>query len=176
MSVAGGSASATISLTFMPDGDDASLWNTPQTVTVYSVPDRVVNGDRSVRIKHEAHSGRYDGVTAESEVTIADDDTTGLIVGDPSGDPSEDGTTTTATTATISVSLNSEPTGNVIVTAGSANTKVAKVAVNESDGTGTLGTPAETASLTFTPTGGASPWEHTADRDRCRCATIILKT
>ena len=131
---------ATTSLTFT-----RSNWNEVQTVTVYSVPDLVANGDRSVRIRHEAHSGGYDGVTAESEVTITDDDETGLTVGEPSDEPSEDGTTT----ATISVVLDSKPTGNVRVTASSTNTGVAKVAVEKSDGI--LGTPAATATLTFTP-------------------------
>ena len=132
---------ATTSLTFTLDN-----WRTEQTVTVHSVPDEVDNDGRSVRIKHVAHSGGYDGVGAESEVTITDDDETGLTVGEPSEALSENG----MTTAAISVALKSKPTGNVRVTARSTDTKVAKVAVEKSDGTG-LGTPMATATLTFTP-------------------------
>ena len=54
------------------------------------------------------------------------------------------------------VSLDTKPLSNVTVTV-STDPKVAKVAVNKNDGTGTLRTPAATASLTFMPTDGDSP-------------------
>ena len=145
-----GQAVATlISLTFTRD-----TWNQLQTVTVHSVPDEVDNDGRSVRIKHVAHGGGYDGVTDENEVTIDDDDETDLIL-IVVGTISEDGDANDATKATIDVRLNSKPTGNVRVIAKSADQKVAKVAVKKSDGI--PGTPATSASLTFTPDNWDSP-------------------
>ena len=53
-----------------------------RTVTVTSVPDMVDNDGRSVRVTHVAQGGGYKGVTAETEVTITDDDMAELDISD----------------------------------------------------------------------------------------------
>ena len=129
------------SLTFIP-GD----WNTEQSLTITSVPDMVANDGRSVRMTHVAHGGGYNGVTAETEVTITDDDMAELMVVEHSDGvtASEDDTDTDTDTDTVAVSLMSEPTSTVRVTVRSADPKIAKVR------TGSVLTAVTSTTLTFT--------------------------
>ena len=116
---------------------------TGRPVTVTSVPDRVDNGDRSVRIKHVATGGGYDGVTAERTVTIRDNDTAGLSLGMPSDDVVV--TEGIPNPVTITVALDSEPTSRVTVTVSSTDTEGVKVSKTDK------GTSARSSiSLTFT--------------------------
>ena len=117
-------------------------WGTPQGFTVTSVPDMVDNDGRSVRMKHVAHGGGYNGVTAETEVTITDDDTAGLTIESRGGTVSEDGTST----GTVTVRLDSAPTSTVRVTVRSADPTIAKVR------TGSATTAVASTTLTFTAT------------------------
>ena len=67
-----------------PLGDSGSeYWDAEHLVTVTSVPDMVDNDGRSVRMMHVAKGGGYNGVTAETEVTINDDDIAELIIVPP---------------------------------------------------------------------------------------------
>jgi hypothetical protein len=111
------------SLVFTP-----ANWNTPQTVTVTGVADAIDDGNVSYTIVTAAatsadtvYSGRS---AADVAVTNQDDDTAGITV-TPIG-----GLTTTEAggTATFSVRLNSEPTGNVSIGLNSSDTTEGTVA------------------------------------------------
>ena len=124
------------SLTFTTDN-----WNMDQVVTINSVRDLVDNDGRSVRIKHVAYGGGYNGITAENEITITDDDVAGLDLGDAPTviEGSE-------TRGLITVALNSQPTSTVTVIARSADTKGVKVSKTQ------IGTAGPSISLSFTKT------------------------
>ena len=116
------------SLTFSP-----SNWDTARTVTVTGV----VDGDgasEAVTISHSV-SG-YDTLTAAPAVTVSvmDNDTAGVSVEPPSVDLNEGGT------ASYTVTLNTQPVGNVTITPTSGDSGAVSVS---------------SASLTFTP----SDWD-----------------
>ena len=65
-----------LTLTFTAD-----TWNTPQTVTVIATQDDDAVADDPVIITHAVSGGDYQDVTAaEVEVTIIEDDTTGVTI------------------------------------------------------------------------------------------------
>lgn len=95
-------------LTFTP-----SSWNVAQTVTVAAVNDSIVEGSHSGIISHRAAStdANYSGMTADVTVAIADRAGVRLIQSNDSTIVTEGGATDTYTLV-----LNSQPTGDVIVT------------------------------------------------------------
>ena len=114
-------------LTFTP-GD----WATPQTVTVTSDDDDLVNDpDRSVTVAHTVSGGSYDGVNAASvEFTALDDDVADIGTDDARGvtvDPLSLSAPEDGGIATYTVALDSQPEGTVTVTPTSADTSVATV-------------------------------------------------
>ncbi len=125
------------SLTFTP-----ANWNAPQTVTITGVNDDVQDGNQPYKIitgnATSADPG-YDGMNAVDVVlTNTDNDTAGITVA-----PVKDLVTTEAGgTATFTVVLNSEPTGDVTIPLTSNNTAEGTVAP---------------ASLTFTATNWSAP-------------------
>jgi|GEM_PF-2129556 len=94
------------SLAFTPDN-----WNTPQSVTVTGVDDALADGNITYTITATGSGGGYDGVTATVTVTNTDDDTTGIIVSPTSITTGEDGSS-----ASFTVALASQPSGNVLIT------------------------------------------------------------
>ena len=119
-------------LTFTADN-----WSTAQTVTVTGVNDDVVNSPaRTATISHQAAGGGYDDVNiAAVTVTATDDDTRGLKVSPTSASAPENGGT-----ASYTVVLGSEPTGDVTVTPTSSDESVGTVS----------------GTLTFTPSNWSS--------------------
>ncbi len=140
---AGGTATFTIVLDSEPTGDvtigvssddttegtvapasvtfTAANWNVPQTVTVTGVNDFVDDGDVSFNIVLGAATStdtNYNGDNpADVAVTNLDNDTAGITVGTISGDTSEAGGT-----ATFTIVLDSEPTGDVTIGVSSDDT------------------------------------------------------
>ncbi|MGI9310517.1 MAG: fibronectin type III domain-containing protein [bacterium] len=152
---------------------DADNWDRPQRVRVTAVNDDIVNNPaRAATITHAVAGADYDAVVAaDLTVTLADDDTAGVTIAtDPTSNPpaltlAEAGDDNSAT---YTVALNTQPSGEVIVTATSGDTSVARTNGAES-------TAART--LTFTAAGWNEPQTVTIiavndDLDSERGATI----
>ncbi len=86
----------------------AGNWNTAQPVTVSAGQDADAADDRA-RLDHRASGGGYDSVTGSVAVTVTDDDTPGLIL-TPAALTLAEGAS-----ASYTVALATEPTGNVTV-------------------------------------------------------------
>ena len=85
-------------------------WNTPQTVTVNAAEDSDTSNDAAT-INHAVSGADYDTVTAASvDVTVIDDDTPGITISETALSFNEGGT------ATYTVVLHTQPTGDVTVT------------------------------------------------------------
>ena len=121
-------------LTFTTTG--TKIWNKPQTVTVTGVNDLVV-GDRIATITHRASRGDYAGKSASVAVTVKDNDATATV-----SSPAAGVTVTEASgagrTASYTLKLDGEPTGEVKVTVASSDSSAATVSPS---------------TLTFTPSG-----------------------
>lgn len=89
-------------------------WNANQTVTVTGVNDYLIDGNQSYTIQlglaTSADSDYNNQDPADVTVTNIDNDSAGVTVGAISGNTGEDGST-----ATFTVKLNSQPTGNVTI-------------------------------------------------------------
>ncbi len=86
----------------------AGNWSTAQPVTVSAGQDADAADDRA-RLDHRASGGGYDSVTGSVAVTVMDDDTPGLIL-TPAALTLAEGAS-----ASYTVALATEPTGNVTV-------------------------------------------------------------
>ncbi len=86
----------------------AENWSTAQPVTVSAGQDADAADDRA-RLDHRASGGGYDSVTGSVTVTVTDDDTPGLIL-TPAALTLAEGAS-----ASYTVALATEPTGNVTV-------------------------------------------------------------
>ncbi len=86
----------------------AGNWSTAQPVTVSAGQDADAADDRA-RLDHRASGGGYDSVTGSVTVTVTDDDTPGLIL-TPAALTLAEGAS-----ASYTVALATEPTGNVTV-------------------------------------------------------------
>ena len=93
----------TTSLTFT-----TSSWGTAQTVTVSVAQDDDAVNDRAT-LTHTGSGGDYGSVTAEVSVTVADDESVGLVLSKSSLTPAEGGN------ESYTVALSSEPTATVTV-------------------------------------------------------------
>ena len=94
-----------LTLTFTAD-----TWNTPQTVTVTAAQDDDAVADDPVIITHAVSGGDYEGVTtADVEVTIIEDDTTGVTISITALEISE------GDTGRYTIVLDTEPTADVTV-------------------------------------------------------------
>ena len=94
-----------LTLTFTAD-----TWNTPQTVTVTAAQDDDAVADDPVIITHAVSGGDYEGVTtADVEVTIIEDDTTGVRISITALEISE------GDTGRYTIVLDTEPTADVTV-------------------------------------------------------------
>ena len=88
----------------------AANWNTPQTVAVTAAQDDAAVADDPVIITHAVSGGDYEGVTtAEVEVTIIEDDTTGVTISITALEISE------GDTGRYTLVLDTEPTADVTV-------------------------------------------------------------
>ncbi len=152
----GGSATYTVVLTSAPTGDvtvtpsssdpgaatvsgavtfTAANWDQPQRVTVTGVNDDIDNaGDaRRATISHAVAGGGYGAVpAADVAVTVVDDDSAGVTISVPGVDAMEvSAVRVTAAgdgnTATYTIVLDTEPTGDVTVTPSSSDTGAATV-------------------------------------------------
>ena len=87
-----------------------SNWDTPQTMTVRAAEDSDGSNDTAT-ITHAVSGADYDTVTAASvDVIVIDDDTPGITISEPTLTFNEGGT------ATYTVVLNTQPSGDVTVT------------------------------------------------------------
>ena len=94
-----------LTLTFTADN-----WNTPQTVTVTATQDDDAVADDPVTLTHAVSGGDYEGVTtAGVEVTIIEDDTTGVTISITALEISE------GDTGRYTIVLDTEPTADVTV-------------------------------------------------------------
>ena len=113
-----GSTAATVSgaLTFTD-----SNFGTAQTITVTGVDDD--NGtDETFNVTHAASGGDYGSITGNVAVTTTDDDTAGVTLSPTSDNAGEDGGT-----ASYTVVLDTEPSGNVTITPTSGTLTTATV-------------------------------------------------
>ena len=94
-----------LTLTFTAD-----TWNTPQTVTVTATQDDDAVADDPVTLTHAVSGGDYEGVTtADVEVTIIEDDTTGVTISITALEVAE------GDTGRYTIVLDTEPTADVTV-------------------------------------------------------------
>ncbi len=164
---AGGTATFTVVLTAEPTGDvvidsasndsgegsvtgggtltfTTSNWSTPQTVTVTGQNDDVDDGNIGYSIvvttnTDDTEDTTYDAINPDDvSVTNSDNDTVGVTVNAISGATTEGGGT-----ATFTMALNTEPTGNVVINSASDDS---------SEGSVTSG-----GTLTFTTSNWATP-------------------
>lgn len=105
-------------------------WNTPQTITVTGVDDFVADGNVGYSIVTAAATSAdstYNGLDASDvSVTNTDNDAAGITVSPTSGLV----TSETGGTASFTVVLNSQPTGNVSIGILSSNTAEGSVSVS----------------------------------------------
>ena len=125
-----GAVSVSPAVTFTP-----SNWDTPRTVSVTAVQDDG-SANETVTVSHSV-SG-YGSATSANAVTVSvtDNDTAGVMVDPTSLSPSEGGT------LTYSVTLVTQPSGNVTITPSSSDSGAVGVSP---------------ASLTFTPSNWDTP-------------------
>ena len=105
-------------------------WNTPQTVTVTATHDDDAVADEPVVLTHTVSGADYEGLVAEVEVTIIEDDTPGVTISItalevPEGD-----------SQSYTVVLDTEPAADVTVTIQGPDN--AEVAVNQTELTFTV--------------------------------------
>ena len=92
----------------------ASTWNTAQTVAVRADQDDDASDD-SATLTHTGSGADYGSVTEDLPVTVTDDDTAGIVL-----TPTSLGVTE-GSSATYTVELSTEPSGEVTVTVGGAS-------------------------------------------------------
>jgi len=142
---------------------DSNAWNKWQSVTVRGVDDAIDDdSSRMTTITHEARGGGYNGITA-SPVTVrtTDDDTKGGTLSTDTLTVKEIGT------GTYTARLNSQPTGNVMITPSISATDAGVAAVTVPDGTNGM---SQTA-LIFTPTNWMIPQTVTVTGKRVSSGT-----
>ena len=93
-------------------------WGVDQTVAVSGMDDDVVDGSQSYAVVVRASSGDggYDGQSVEIAGVNADDDAAGIVLGTDEVSTGEDGTS-----ATVGISLQSEPLSAVTLLVGSSD-------------------------------------------------------
>jgi hypothetical protein len=97
----------------------ATNWNVAQTVTIDAVDDTIAEGTHTGTITHAVSGADYAAVVASSVVvTIADNDTSGIVVSPTAGLV----TTEAGGTATFTVVLASQPTADVGIALSSSDT------------------------------------------------------
>ena len=146
VSAGGGAPAATTTLTFAP-----AAWNTAQTVTVTGVDDDVDDGDVTWQVRLDPASGDtdYDRLAnVDVDVTTTDDDTAGVEVSPATTTANRLVTTEDEGEATFTVTLASEPLGNVVLDVASDDT-----------GEGTVDTDSETSGLQAILTFTAGDWD-----------------
>ena len=109
----------------------SSNWDSPQTVTVTGINDDVDDGNQTSTVTLSVNDGAsdddYDSLADQTvSVTTTDDDTAGFTLSGTTASVSE-----TGTTATFTVVLDSEPTGNVVFALSSADTGETTVSPSE---------------------------------------------
>ena len=99
----------------------AADWNTPQTIVVVAVDDLIAEGSHSSTITHAAASSgdaKYNAVNiVDTIVTIADNDTAGVILNPLDTTTGEDGST-----AILEITLTSQPVSDVTIALSSTDT------------------------------------------------------
>ena len=116
-----------------------SNWNQTQQVTVTAVDDDVDDGnvDWDVTLASPTSTDTdYSGLSSETvDVSTTDDDTKGVTVSAATSGVTVTEASGTGRSATYTVVLTSEPTGNVTVTPSSGSTNVAEVTTSRADDT-----------------------------------------
>ncbi|RRR65447.1 MAG: hypothetical protein EI684_23080 [Candidatus Viridilinea halotolerans] len=94
---------------------DSGNWNISQTVTISSVDNFIVDGNRTLNLSHSSASSDpfYQGLSGNVALTIEDDDTVGIVLSTATISLTE--TPTGSNVVTYTVRLNSEPTAAVDV-------------------------------------------------------------
>ena len=140
-----------------------SNWNSTQRVTVSAKEDDGDTANGTATFTHTAAGGGYDGVSATLTATEADNDRS--IVLSPASVSVAEGSTVTYT-----VKLNSQPTGNVMVTIAKASGGDAHLSVNKNSLTFTTSTWNQTQAVTVSAaeensddyTNGTATFTHAA--------------
>ena len=119
---------ATATLTFTSANTGNNAWNSAQTVTVQCVDDLIDNPDdeRSVTFTNTPSGGGFSSA-ASVTVTVYDNDEAALKIIDSSDQPVTNVAVDEKARSSYRMKLNSEPTGNVVVTLASDDTGIATV-------------------------------------------------
>ncbi|MEZ6087901.1 MAG: hypothetical protein R3C05_07740 [Pirellulaceae bacterium] len=98
---------------------NSSNWNTPRTITVSGVNDSLSDGDIDyfVQATSQSSDSKYGNLSVTVPVTNIDDDPAGITVSRTSGLRTTEG----GATDTFNVRLDSQPTGNVVITLSSSD-------------------------------------------------------
>ena len=178
------SAATTVTVTpvsgFYTVGSDATITiaagstaNAPDTATIAAVNDDMDNvGNRSVTVTGTASNGQGAGTVSGASLTIADDDTAGFAVSPLPSTSSRLRTTESGGTASFTVKLASEPTGNVVLGVASSDTTEGTVSASSLTFTATDWSTAQTVTLTGVDDAPANP----ADGDRDYTVTLTVNT
>lgn len=144
---------------------DSSNWNTYQTITLDAVNDLVDDGDLNFTLVLESITGStdYTGMDpSDLTINVIDDDTAAFIISPAGGvTVNENDPGATGLETTITVKLNSEPTGNV--TLGPViSTDTGEITIAPANG---VNDPISNRTLVFTPTSGQAVTTSDSDSD-----------
>ena len=118
------------------------------TVTVTANDNRVDAADKSVTVTASLANGRGTGAVTAATLTLTDDDTAGLAVSPATSTGSRLETTESAGTATFTVKLATEPTGDVEIGVASSDTSEGTVGPSTLTFTASDWSTAQTVTLT----------------------------
>ena len=136
-------------------GPDASIViaagqtvNAADTATLTAVENDVDAPDRTVTVAATAHNSQGVGAVTGAALAIADDDTAAVVVSPAPSTTTRLRTTEEGGTATFTVELGSEPTGNVVLAVASGNTSEGTVSPSSLTFTDSTWSTAQTVTLT----------------------------
>ena len=136
-------------------GPDASIViaagqtvNAADTATLTAVDNDVDAPDRTVTVAATARNSQGVGAVTGAALAIADDDTAAVVVSPAPSTTTRLRTTEEGGTATFTVELGSEPTGNVVLAVASGNTSEGTVSPSSLTFTDSTWSTAQTVTLT----------------------------
>ena len=142
------------------------------TVTIAAVDNDVDAADNAVTVAGTARNSQGAGTVTGASLTIADDDTAGFAVSPATSTSSRLRTTEDGGTATFTVKLATEPTGDVVLGVASSNTAEGTVSASSLTFTATAWNTAQTVTLTGMDDAPANP----ADGSQDYTVTLTVNT
>ena len=142
------------------------------TVTITAVDNDVDAADNAVTVAGTARNSQGAGTVTGASLTIADDDTAGFAVSPATSTSSRLRTTEDGGTATFTVKLATEPTGDVVLGVASSNTAEGMVSPSSLTFTATAWNTAQTVTLTGMDDAPANP----ADGSQDYTVTLTVNT